>query len=339
MSELTKSYLISTFSQLGERLLELNPEARELIDREQQYNAWFTPDNVTRAVQSIGRMLNPSDLELWLNEMPIATQSRKVSLVLAGNIPLVGFHDILCVLASRHHALIKASSQDSRLTKWVLAELGKIAPEFNSRYQFVDRLSDFDAVIATGSNNTSRYFEYYFGRVAHIIRKNRNSVAVLAGNESKAELAQLGHDIFDYFGLGCRNVSKLYVPEGYDFSTFFEGIEHFNPLFNHHKYNNNYDYNKSIYLVNQDKHLDNGFLLVKEDQRMSSPLATLYYERYADLSTVQEKLEQEKDSIQCVATNTPLKFSGQLVHLGESQRPRLWDYADGVNTMEFLAAL
>ncbi|MGZ3753523.1 MAG: acyl-CoA reductase, partial [Mucilaginibacter sp.] len=191
----------------------------------------------------------------------------------------------------------------------------------------------------TGSNKTSRYFDYYFSKVPNIIRKNRNSVAVLSGNETTEQLHNLGHDIFNYFGLGCRNVSKLLVPEDYDFVPFFEAIESFQPIINHHKYNNNYDYNKSIYLVNGDKHFDNGFLLVKEDNRMVSPLAVVFYEQYEDINTVEALLARESDNIQCIVSNMPLKTNNQVVDFGKSQQPALWDYADGIDTMGFLTKL
>lgn len=262
--------------------------------------------------------------------------SAKIGLILAGNIPLVGFHDVLCVLASGHHALIKASSNDTRLIKYILNLLVEIAPEFKTRFTFVERLAHFDAVIATGSNNTSRYFEYYFGKVPHIIRKNRNSIALLTGNETKEQLFLLGHDIFDFFGLGCRNVSKLLVPAGYDFVPFFEAVEPHQPIIHHHKYNNNYDYNKSIYLVNSDKHLDNGFLLVKEDERLASPLAVLYFEYYDDMPAATSRLAELSEAIQCIVTHGHIDIGNQVVDFGQSQQPRLWDYADGVDTMAFL---
>lgn len=194
-------------------------------------------------------------------------------------------------------------------------------------------------MIATGSNNTSRYFDYYFGKVPNIIRKNRNSVAVLTGQETKEQLFMLGHDIFDYFGLGCRNVSKIFVPAGYNFVPFFEAIEPHQPIINHHKYNNNYDYNKSIYLVNGDNHLDNGFLLVKEDTRLTSPLAVVFFEYYDDITAITERLTEEADAIQCVVTGASLAITNQIVNFGQSQKPQLWDYADGVDTMQFLNSL
>lgn len=285
-------------------------------------------------------MLNKPDLTTWLDYYTINQhQRKKVGLILAGNIPLVGFHDVLSVLITGNFALIKASSQDARLIKYVLEMLSVIDPAFAERYEFTERLENFDAVIATGSNNTSRYFEYYFGKLPHIIRKNRSSVAVLTGAETTEQLFRLGHDIFDYFGLGCRNVSKLLVPKGYNFNLFFESIEAYNDIINHHKYNNNYFYSKSIYLVNSDKHLDNNFLLLKEDSRMASPLAVMYFEYYDDLTKVEAKLNDDAEQIQCVVSTAPLDIKSQVVGFGQSQQPKLWDYADGVDTMAFLTGL
>ena len=203
----------------------------------------------------------------------------------------------------------------------------------------MERLVDFDAIIATGSNNTSRYFEYYFGKVPNIIRKNRNSIALLTGNETDEQLFELGHDIFDYYGLGCRNVAKILVPEGYNFNFFFESIEVYAPIINHHKYNNNYDYNKSIYLVNSVHHLDNGFLMVKEDEKIASPLAVLYFSYYDSLTSAQELLAQQTENIQCIVTSANINTLNQTVGFGQSQQPALWDYADGIDTMDFLSNL
>ncbi|MEO6522289.1 MAG: acyl-CoA reductase [Mucilaginibacter sp.] len=355
MSQATTKFLIDTFSQLGQRLATPNQQLQQLIADEHHYNAWFTPHSVENAVKAIGGMLNKEGLEKWFSMengsgkmedvsehkntssiLPLTSSIKKIGLILAGNIPLVGFHDTLCVLASGNYAMIKASSNDARLLKYVLSQLVEIAPDFAGKFEFVERLAGFDAVIATGSNNTSRYFDYYFGKVPNIIRKNRNSVALLTGDENTEQLYLLGHDIFDFFGLGCRNVSKLLVPKHYNFTPFFEAIEPHQPIINHHKYNNNYDYNKSIYLVNGDKHLDNGFLLVKEDTRLASPLAVLYFEYYDDIAAAEIRLTELSDAIQCIVTAEPLKVTNQVVGFGQSQQPALWDYADGVDTMRFL---
>lgn len=327
------------FSTLGQYLAAPDEALKQLINTAQNTNAWFTPEEVQRAVSGFSSMLNASDLDKWLEfELP-ERPSKKIGLVLAGNIPLVGFHDILAVLATGNTALIKLSSQDNKLTPHILKKLTEIEPEFEPSIRYTEKLENFDAVIATGSNNTSRYFEHYFRKVPHIIRKNRNSIAVLSGNESSEELQRLGHDIFDYFGLGCRNVSKLFVPQNYDLQPFFEAIEPFQPVINHHKYSNNYDYNKSIYLVNGDKHLDNGFLLVKEDERLTSPLSVVYYETYQDIRSLEEKLQKDADLIQCIVSGIDLKVDNQLVSFGQSQNPSLWNYADGINTIDFLLHL
>jgi len=341
MSKFKKEPIISAFAALGERLINPDEALQNLIDTECHYNAWFTPQSTMQAIQAAGASLNRGDLAKWLDKYPDITgkPAKKIGLILAGNIPLVGFHDVLCVLAAGHRALIKASTQDARLIKQVLQILVETYPAFAGSFSFVERLENFDAVIATGSNNSSRYFEYYFGRVPNIIRKNRNSVAVLDGEETGEQLGRLGHDIFDYYGLGCRNVSKIYVPEGYDFKKFFEAIEGYKGIIHHHKYNNNYDYNKSIYLVNRDEHLDNGFLLVKQDERMASPLAVLFFEYYQNLQTVNDQLAAESENIQCIVSAMPLNINTQVVDFGRSQQPALWDYADGVDTMEFMSLL
>lgn len=340
---MTKKQLINSYVSLGFLLLNPDEKLSELIANARNYNAWFTPENTLRAVQSIGKMLNQEDLERWIELDPGILESsaklKAIGLVLAGNIPMVGFHDILCVLASGHKAMIKLSSQDNKLTVYVLQKLVEIEPNFKDKFEFVERLKDFDAVIATGSNNTSRYFDYYFSNVPHIIRKNRNSIAVLTGLETTEQLKHLGEDIFNYFGLGCRNISKLYVPDGYNFNSFFESIESFSPVADHHKYNNNYDYNKSIFLVNLQKHFDNGFLLLKQDERVASPLAVLYYEEYSDRSLLEGRLKSIENQLQCIVTGSPLNVSSQEVSFGQSQQPKLWDYADGVDTMKFLSSL
>lgn len=341
MSKINIKTAINSFLVLGKQLAEPDEQLMAIINDEQYHNAWFTPESVLRAVNAIGKMLNEADLTTWLARYNLSgdAQPKKVGLILASNIPLVGFHDVLCVLATGNHALIKTSSQDAYLIKHVLQRLVDIDDSFATQFSFVERLTDFDAIIATGSNNSSRYFDYYFGKVPNIIRKNRNSIALLTGNETAEDLFNLGHDIFDYYGLGCRNVSKLLVPEGYSFNFFFESIEEFKTIIHHHKYSNNYDYNKSIYLVNGDKHFDNGFLMAKEDERIASPLAVVYFSYYTDLQAAQQLLTDQSESLQCIVTKTPINVQSQVVGFGRSQQPALWDYADGIDTMDFLANL
>lgn len=335
-----KNYIIKVFTTLGQRLSSPDETLSAIINNEHYHNAWFTQASVMQAVKAAGKMLNEADLTTWLdNYKHLSHSPKKIGLILAGNIPMVGFHDIICVLATGNIALIKLSSQDSRLIRHVMQILVEIEPALAEQIVFTERLENFDAVIATGSNNTSRYFDYYFGKVPNIIRKNRNSVAVISGYESKEELNKLGYDIFDYFGLGCRNVSSLMVPQDYDFTQFFEAIEEYYPIANHHKYHNNYDYNKAIYLVNRDKHLDNGFLLIKEDERLASPLAVVFYQYYDTLDSAIETLKNRSEDIQVIVSQMQLETGNQVVPFGQSQHPQLWDYADGIDTMQFLSNL
>ncbi|WP_316796482.1 acyl-CoA reductase [Pedobacter agri] len=337
MSGLTKEKVINAFKKLGTKLTNPTDILGNAFYVAENTNAWFTADNIKKSVLSFAEMLHNADVDKWFKTISFTSLPKKVGLILAGNIPMVGFHDVLCVIATGNIALIKLSSSDDKLIKAVIDELINIEPALEDRIEYVERLKDFDAVIATGSNNSSRYFDYYFGKVPNIIRKNRNSVAVLNGKETEEEIKNLGHDIFDYFGLGCRNVSKIYFPKGYDIANFYEGIERFQPIINHFKYNNNYDYNKSIYLVNAAKHFDNGFLLLKEDESLTSPLAVIFYEEYENLDDVEAKLNEKAENIQCIISRSDLKT--KTFSFGESQHPKLWDYADNVNTIEFLNSL
>ncbi len=339
MSSLTKGRLIIALQKLSEFMANPSDAFKNVAQSAQHHNAWFTEAEVNKALLSLSKMLNTQDLDTWFEQININPSTKKVGLILAGNIPLVGFHDVLCVLATGNIALIKMSSADDKLLPALLKQLVAFEPELATHINYVERLKDFDAIIATGSNNTSRYFDYYFGKVPNIIRKNRNSIAVLSGEETTTDLENLGHDIFDYFGLGCRNVSKVYVPENYDMKNFFEPIEQYQKIIDHFKYNNNYDYNKSIYLVNGVKHLDNGFILVKEDENFGSPLAVLFYEEYNTIEQIEAKLNEQDEQIQCVVSNLPLKINKEKVGFGDSQNPKLWDYADNVNTIDFLQSL
>lgn len=336
MSSLTTIKLINALKKLGQFITNPNNDLATIINAAQHHNAWFTPEEVKKSLFSIGEMLNEKDLMYWFENITVTNSPKKVGLILAGNIPLVGFHDVICVLATGNIAMIKMSSSDDKLLPAILNQLISIEPSIANHIEYVERLKDFDAIIATGSTNSSRYFEYYFGKVPHIIRKNRNSIAVLSGKETSTEIEQLGHDIFDYFGLGCRNVSKIYIPKEYDMKNFFEPLEKYQPIINHFKYNNNYDYNKSIYLINSVKHFDNGFLLVKEDASFTSPLAVLYYEEYDSIKNIETLIEHEDENIQCVVSTLDLKLKKNKIGFGQSQHPKLWDYADDVDTIEFL---
>lgn len=339
MPILTAEKLIIAFRKLSDFIGQPDDEFNALLESASNHNAWFKTEEVKRALSSLQEMLEPAALETWFEQIEVTEKPKNIGLILAGNIPMVGFHDVLCVLATGNRAMIKLSSSDNQLLPALLKQLVRLEPLLAGQISYVDRLKDFDAIIATGSNNTSRYFDYYFGKVPNIIRKNRNSIAVLNGQETPAEIEQLGHDIFDYYGMGCRSVSKIYLPEGYEIKNFFEPLQGYQTIINHFKYNNNYDYNKSIYLVNAEPHFDNGFLLLKQDEGLSSPLAVLYFEYYSSLPELNEKLKTISGDIQCIVTGTDLELDNDLVSFGGSQHPRLWDYADNVNTIEFLSKL
>jgi hypothetical protein len=263
---------------------------------------------------------------------------KNIGLIMAGNIPLAGFHDLICVLLSGNRALVKLSGDDEHLPKCICEILISIEPEFKNQIHFADgQLREMDAVIATGSSNSSRYFDYYFGKYPHIIRKNRNSAAVLSGSEKPEEIHRLGQDVFQYFGLGCRSVSKLFVPAGFDFDPFFTGIFGFKDIINHNKYANNYEYNKTVYLMQGIPLLENGFLLLKEDIGMSSPVAVLFYEYYSNESELRQRLQMDAASIQCLVSGMDAVDSRTA--FGQAQQPELWDYADGIDSLKFLDSL
>ncbi|MEQ8926367.1 MAG: acyl-CoA reductase [Fulvivirga sp.] len=329
---------INAFSQLGDKLKSLTDEEFEdLALNAQNGNSWFTYESVRSAIDGIITFLDKPTLNKWSSKYTLSKDSKTIGTVMAGNIPLVGFHDLLCILISGHSIKVKMSSQDSVLMKFIIDSLIEIDPRLVQKIIIVERLKDIDAIIATGSDNSARYFEYYFSKYPHIIRKNRTSIGVLNGKETRQELKELGQDIFQYFGLGCRNVSKLYVPEGYNFNSFFESIQSFQSVGDHHKYNNNYEYNKSIFLVNSDKHLDNGFLLLRESSNLVSPLAVLFYEEYLDQDSLNHTLERAQEKIQCVVSNN--RWYKNSFDFGEAQLPGINDYADHVDTMKFLNSL
>ncbi|WP_442786967.1 acyl-CoA reductase [Flavobacterium suncheonense] len=307
----------------------------DLIALSQSHNGWFTPEQVYFAIRSWAEALTEANLNEWLSRYDFSNvQPKTVGLILAGNIPLVGFHDFLSVLISGHKVMVKLSSNDQKLLPFLAKYMISVQPELEESITFVEgKLENFDAVIATGSNNTARYFEYYFKDKPSIIRKNRNSVAVLDGNETKEDLIGLGEDIFRYFGLGCRNVSKLFVPKGYDFKLFFEAIYQYGDIIQYEKYANNYDYNKAVFLMSLFPLLDNEFLTLKEDTSYASPISSVFYEFYDDLENVKERLKNDEEMIQCVVSNNLIENS---IPFGQTQQPKLWDYADNVDTLTFL---
>lgn len=307
----------------------------KLIELSQSHNGWYTKENVYFSIQSWAKALTKENLEYWLSTYNLQTENPKnIGLILAGNVPLVGFHDFLSVLITGNKVSIKTSSNDQFLLPFLAKYLIALEPEYGNRIHFVEgKLENFDAIIATGSNNTARYFEYYFKDKPRIIRKSRNSIAILDGTENAAQLKALGEDIFRYFGLGCRNVSKLFVPRGYEFVTFFESIFEFQDVIHYEKYANNYDYNKAVFLMSNFKLLDNGFLTLKEDSSYASPISSVFYEYYDTIEDLQKKLKEDNEQIQCIVSNNLVENS---IPFGQTQHPKLWDFADNVDTISFL---
>ena len=335
---MTLQQRINAFTALGNHLKGLTEDSLlSIADNARSENPWFTEEYVRLAIKGISNFTIEDKLVRWTKGYNLNPESPKViALVMAGNIPLVGFHDLLSVLISGHRAQIKLSSKDSKLVRYIIKHLIWLESEFNQCIQVQEGIiENFDAVIATGSDNSARYFEYYFKKYPHIIRKNRTSCAVLTGLENDEQLKELANDIFSYFGLGCRNVSKLFIPKGYDLTSLLPHWEGHKSIVNHHKYFNNYEYQKSILLVNRNEFLDNGFLLLQENTKIVSPISVLYYEYYTTLDELSEKFNQDKDKIQCIVGNTALC----TVAFGETQMPELWDYADQIDTLKFLSEL
>ena len=305
----------------------------ELILKTRIYNPWFTEHNIRKSISGIVSMLQKEDLENWMNDYSFEEKSPKnVGVIMAGNIPLVGFHDFLCVLISGNKIKAKLSSEDNLLLPFVSQLLMNLDERFADRIEFIHQLKEYEAVIATGSDNSARYFESYFSKVPHVIRKNRTSVAVISGNETEQELNAFAEDVFLYFGKGCRNVTKVIVPKGYDLNNLFKAFYPYKEIVNHNKYANNYDYNKAIYLMNQTELIENGFLLMKEDESLHSPLSVLNYHYIHNQNEVDNYLEQNKENIQCVVGTDYVPF-------GKAQSPSISDYADGVDTIQFLLSL
>lgn len=325
---------IQAFTKLGEYLKnDFTSEKEEQIYSAKVKNAWFTEESIKGTINAWVEQLNDEMLTAWINPYKLkeVESPKRVLIIMAGNIPLVGFHDFLAVLISGHKVVIKLSSNDNVLIPLIIEKLIEIAPEFSSRIEFIEDIKDkkFEAVIATGSDSSSKYFEYYFKDAKRIIRKNRRSVAILDGTETKRELEGLANDVFAYFGLGCRNVSKVFLPKGYDLNKLFEAFYPYSNVVDHKKYGNNYDYNKAIFLMGSNKLIENGFLLLKEEKSLLSPVAMLYYEFYSNVDLIEEFIEDNKDLLQCVVSHDKIPF-------GSTQKPNLWDYADGVDTVDFL---
>ena len=304
----------------------------ECLENAKQHNAWFQLDQCLVAFKVWGDALSKEKINKWITSYDLKeTQEQKtIAVIMAGNIPLVGLHDLISIWISGNIALVKCASKDQILMPFI----ANLDPIFKFSTIFTtEKLDGFDAVIATGGNNAARYFDYYFSKYPHIIRKNRNGVAVLTGNESKEEYEALGRDLLQYYGMGCRNVSKLYVPEGFDLNLVFGGVYPLASVLNVNKYANNYDYNKAVFLMSEFDFIENGFFMIKKDKGISSPIACVFYEHYENIETLEKKLDTLEDQIQCLVSTIPLK---NAIPFGQTQQPQLWDYADEIDTMTFL---
>jgi hypothetical protein len=342
--------IIKGFEQLGNLMVALGEEKpwenfsigvteeeynylNSVISRQFYYNGWFVKENVLQSLKSLGEQLTKEQLISWSFRYGFNEYPKRVALIMAGNIPLVGFHDFLCTLISGNIAVCKLSSDDKTLLPALAVHLIEFVPGLKERIVFsVGKIGEVDAVIATGSDNSLQYFEQYFGKYPHIFRRNRTSLAVIDGSESKEDFFNLGHDIFDYFGLGCRNVSHLLIPAGFELNPFFEGIVDHSNVVNNNKYANNYDYNKAVFLLNKYELLDNHFVLLRESKELFSPLSMVHYQYYSSQKQVDDFLSTHQDQIQAIVGKAYIPF-------GQAQCPMLDDYADGVDTMRFLDTL
>lgn len=327
---------------LGEYLKSDSEALNAVITQAYVQNRWFTIENSKKAIANIANeFLEREKLENWAKAYEIEKDNstkKSVGIVMAGNIPLVGFHDFLCVFVAGHKALVKPSDKDKVLLLHIFEFLSNENEDFKNYMELRERLTDFDAVIATGSNNTARYFESYFGKYPNIIRKNRTSVALISGNETMEELIALGIDVFEYFGLGCRNVSKLFVPKGYNFEKMMEAFHHYKEIVLHNKYKNNYDYSYTLLTMNRIPTIFGTCVLLTENEGLQGRISQLFYNHYEDKKSLKQDLLSQKEAIQCVVSHTT--FEGlPNVNFGETQQPSLMDYADGVDTMAFLTSI
>jgi hypothetical protein len=336
---LTLDQKISLLCQLNNYLNEGSAALDDVKALAKVQNPWFTLESIDFALNGISNSyLSEVALKNWTSNYAISTDSKVIGTVLAGNIPLVGFHDLISIFLANHKALIKLSEKDNALITHLIEKLISFDESVSDYFAIVNQLKGFDAVIATGSNNTGTYFRKYFSKKPNIIRGNRNGIAILSGNETNEDFEQLGKDIFTYFGLGCRNVSKIYVPKGYDFKPLLEGLHEFNKVNLHHKYRNNFDYNIALFLLNKQDFMNNGSLILKESEHIPSRIASCHYEFYDSIDELSSQINVKMDTIQCITSNLEID-NIKTIPLGKAQEPSLSDYADGIDTMEFLTRL
>lgn len=344
---------IAAFSVLGDFLNQFSPEGVKnnnlthlneefydvflgIINRHIHHNGWFSKGSIMESIGNIAPFLTVESLNSWMKNysIPEISTKKKVLVIMPSNLPLVEFHDFISVLLTGHHFVGKCSQQNKQILPALSKILIAIEPTFTSRISFIEAPSkDFDAVIATGSNNSARYFEYYFSKLPNIIRKSRTSIAVLDGNETKEDLKALANDITTYFGRGCRSVTKLYLPKGYNTDRIFEALYDKNQLVDNNKYANNYDYHRALFLMGQHPFLDNGFAILKEDTSIHTPVSVIHYEYYTDIEATKELLSTMKDDIQCIVSNNQ---EVSRLSFGQAQQPSWTDYADNIDTVDFL---
>lgn len=329
---------IKAFIHLGKLMKDIeNPDIQDIQRLAFSHNGWFDETMVNMAFKAWSRQLEQDHILEWINKYDLSKNypKKNLGIISAGNVPLVGLHDLLCGLITGHKVFFKASSKDSILMKWVIQVLSSFDNRYKDQLNLTEQLKDIDAVIATGSNNTSRYFEQYFGKFPNIIRKNRTSVGILYGDETEVELKALGNDIFGYYGLGCRNISKIFIPENYDIKRLFEALSDYEWVMDNNKYKNNYDYNCTLWLMNKEEFLTNNFLMIKESAELVAPTSAIYTQRYSNSDDLKKLLgDLEREQIQCYSSKKE-----QHVDLGNCQNPNLWDYADNIDTISFLLKL
>jgi hypothetical protein len=333
---------VNSFVKLGIILNKVAKEQPEhLFTSIERSNPWFTSGNIKMALEGLSYMLSEASLLRFASGyhqlQAISVKPRKVGLIMAGNIPAVGFHDMMCILLSGHTLIAKKSSKDDILPAFIAGQLIETDSRWQDKIIFSDQMRGVDAVITTGSDNSARYFHYYFSTIPHIIRKNRSSVAIIQGDETDADLQKLAGDVFSYFGLGCRNISKLYIPHEQILHRFMDANASYISLMDHHKYANNYLYNKALYTMNLQPHLDSGYAIFAQNEQLSSPVSVIFYQFYASMAEVEHILYKQSDKIQCISA----KKSHNLptIPFGQCQIPAISDFADGIDTMEFLIGL
>ena len=311
-----------------------NHELNNIVEEAEKHNSWFSKKNIDNALNYWKEQLNEIVLKKWISEYNLVNEIENIAIIMAGNFPLAGLHDLISVIISGNNAIIKPASDDKILIEYFVNYLYTKFPKTKDLIRInYGKLIDFDKVIATGSNNTFKYFDYYFRGKKSLLRKNRTSLAVLSGNESDKELNLLSDDIFMYFGLGCRNVSKLFIPRKYDLEILKKSLNKYDYIINHHKYSNNYNYQKTIKLMNSEKFIDGNYFILSESEDLAPPISVIYYEFYEQISDVKDKIKSSKDKIQCIVSKLDIEKS---IDFGEAQKPKLNQYADNVDTLKFL---